>query len=672
MPRCMSLLVMLLAACVQARAADPVLVTARAELLHAIDARNLKAGDSFFLKLTGLWQQAGCTVPANATVEGVVAQVMQGAKGGQRAGLAVRFAPVACSGSEALTVTPLLIAMQAPAQGVDESLRRMNTAAQEQHTIVEMFGPPRVTDRLLNTADKTQQQYNTTGWDGGAHDPPLKTGEVSGIRGVKMVLPEASTTTTLESSHAIALERKTQFVLTFVPIRKATQEVAREQREPFATASSSSLREPSEAAEAKAVSKNPEPPDAPERCAAGGCTQMAATSDAAAHRAEWLLPLAALGLQPQAGETLTSLDDDDGLQFLGENELLLTYNPHRLVRRTAEEAALGLRPRQIRAFVLDRTTGRVLKERDWSVPESDGPYSWSLGDGRVLVHVADELVMYGADLVPQHRYKLPGPLLFASVAPRGDSVLVATVHERHTSEEHKRLVAFLGPDWPVEEDYDLTALGRDLEVLGAHRMSVEPFEPALLTAAMVSAQPGHGNHWQIREDSWGAASKVLAQYRSGCGVEVESLPGNLLFAHGCDASRAELPWYRVLTPEGATMLKGSAPAFALVQQSVSDAAGRVLALAVSQFDKRIDLAGGMHESEFQHLSVSVYDTATGKLLFAVQPTEGSCMQQSVALAPSGSSMAVLTAGEVALYAIPQAVAENRGETKPGQPAVLTK
>jgi hypothetical protein len=80
----------------------------------------------------------------------------------------------------------------------------------------------------------------------------------------------------------------------------------------------------------------------------------------------------------------------------------------------------------------------------------------------------------------------------------------------------------------------------------------------------------------------------------------------------------------------------------------------------------------MHESEFQHLSVSVYDTATGKLLFAVQPTEGSCMQQSVALAPSGSSMAVLTAGEVALYAIPQAVAENRGETKPGQPAVLTK
>ncbi len=75
----------------------------------------------------------------------------------------------------------------------------------------------------------------------------------------------------------------------------------------------------------------------------------------------------------------------------------------------------------------------------------------------MLAQVGRELVIYGAGLVAQQHYMLHGPLLFVSASPGAELMLVATLHEKHTKEEHAKLAAFLGPDRLVDEDYDLTA-----------------------------------------------------------------------------------------------------------------------------------------------------------------------------------------------------------------------
>ncbi len=393
-------------------------------------------------------------------------------------------------------------------------------------------------------------------------------------------------------------------------------------------------------------------PEAAEVCAASGCRQVVETaSDGPSGKAAWRLPLSGLGFTARPDKTIVALDEDTSVHFIGDDALLLTFNRHALTRRSFEQAEQGWRPRSIRAVLLSRADGRVLRMEDWIVSDAQGPYVWDLGNGRVLAHVGGELRTYGADLAVQQRYALPGPLVFASASPGAELVLAATLHEKHTKQEHEKLANFLGPNLPVEEDYDLTGLSGTLQPIGTRRMDREPLQPALLQEAMVSAMPDHAGQWKLEEAGWTGVTKTLARLGSGCEIEVQSLPGNLLFAQGCDASRAETAWYRVLTPQGATLLKGRLEPFSLLQQAASDAAGKLFAVASSQFEKRVDLRGRMHTGDFAHLTVAVYSTATGRQVFAVHPAGGSAMRRTFALSPSGSTLAVLAGDTLQAYTL---------------------
>ena len=387
-------------------------------------------------------------------------------------------------------------------------------------------------------------------------------------------------------------------------------------------------------------------------CPASGCRQLSAAADSTSASALWSLRLAELGYQHRPGQRILGLDSSASVHFLGEDQILLAFTRHILLPRSSDADAWNTTPRSVRAVLLSRADGHVLRVQDWTVSDDIGPFVWSLGSGNVIAHVGHDLVRFGPGLTIEQRFHLAGPLLLLSASPKGNLLLAVTVHEKHTEMEHAQLAKMLGPTLPIDEEYDLTGLTDAFQVTGTRRVAARPLPPALLHNSMVSARPMPGEQWLLEESTWQGESKRFAHFRSACPLQIESFPGDLLFLQGC-APVGSSRWYRVLNTHGATLFKGVGPPTDLIQQADSSDDGRLFAIALSHFKKLpVDRSTQLQIQDFTNLTVTVYDTATGKQCFAAHPPQGSAQEDTFSLSPSGSTLAVLNSDSLQLFPLP--------------------
>ncbi len=80
-------------------------------------------------------------------------------------------------------------------------------------------------DHETNNSQNSGTTFNVNGFSSAA-DKQLKIGEVCGLRGIRMELPQSGTANTLVGSHDIALERHTVFVLLFTLRPSDSHEIA--------------------------------------------------------------------------------------------------------------------------------------------------------------------------------------------------------------------------------------------------------------------------------------------------------------------------------------------------------------------------------------------------------------------------------------------------------------
>lgn len=643
MIRPLLLLLAALSTAAQAQSSPQPLIVGKAELLNTVRSENLKPGDVFYLRTIGPWQQGDCTLATHTTITGQVTTSTNITPGPHRSVLALQFSPIPCGGPHPVLMRPALVAVEAPTDAVLAEIERYGSGAAQKNELAGLFpsgfGDVRSSNSpITNGSPDSGLSPSMMNALQAAPVPekPLKTGEVRGYRGIDLELPgKWGPVSTLSSTHKFTLDRQTEFALLYQP-------------EP----------PPPTALPPHRVAKPPAPPPPPppeeeiaDVCASSGCRQLAATPDVSAARALWTLPLAGLGYQPRPQHEVVGLDHSASVYFLGEDQLLLTFTLHTLVPRPDAQNGWSSNPLSVRGVVISRANGRVLRIKDWTVSDDLGPFAWSFGNHRVIAHVGHDLILFGPDLSIQKRFPLPGPLLFLSAAPQGDLLVAATVHEKHTRQEHARIAAFLGPGLPVDEEYDLTGLNAALEVTGAKRLTVEPTRPALLHSTMVRAQPVHGTEWALLQSTWDGNNKLLARFRSACEVQVQSLPGDLLLAQGCPSTSPSASWYRVLNSQGAVLLKGTAAYGDLLQQAGSSPDGKLFAVASSHFDHPVALTSTMHTGDFANLTVTLYNTATGKQFFAARLPHGSAQKDTFSLSPSGSTLAVLTSDSLQTFAL---------------------
>jgi hypothetical protein len=471
--------------------------------------------------------------------------------------------------------------------------------------------------------------------------PPrkLKTGQVAGISHLRLLVgkgPEGSSILS-STSRELRLDAGTQFVLI-----------------PILAAKAASL--PGTAAAGIAASPNmkvesilPEPPksaDDTEVCSPPACHVDFEDTPTETHDADLILPLKGLGYLPPPPELeMPHFDFHAGMMFLGPRQLLFTFNPHLLVKRTHSEAISFPGLRVIRAVVVDLTTKQVVKSVDWRVPDS-AQYLWPLGQEEVLVHVGDELRVYGPSLEQRQKIWLGAPLAFVRASPSSKYLAVGVVTERHSAEIHRQLQEAEARE--PEEDIEVRVLDSTLRPLATVMRSSRSTFPVLLDDGEVRVVRIGENHWRIVKQSWAGQRRVLAQARSSCPPSTQSLPGDLLFVVGCD--RVDDKWFRVFRDEK-VLLRGGF--FSDIEHVAGgNAGGSIFAIRIAQAKRSLSMEPAFHPSDLESDRIALYSVKTGRRIFAITNSPAVPSVQTFAISPREDQLAVLMAGQIALYRIP--------------------
>lgn len=623
------LLAGLLVLTLAANAQDTVIQTS---LLGRVESKRIAVGGSIFVNVVTNWKQGRCFLRTGDTLEGRVVAVEHRTPASKREQMTVRFFPLTCAGDESREIVPILVAIQSKPHTSDNS---MLDRAWLMTAFSSMVGAEGMRGAAVSPGQQNAGGRGLTASSMGP--PPLQTGEVRGFPGVTLTLPKFTVDpTTIQSPREILFDPEAQFFLVVRTVASHPSTVNIASAPALSSATGPSSR----------PGQVPQPVDL-ETCVESGCKLADLPALQTGGQLERRLSLRTLGYKPRGNRVLRSLDDDAAVSFLGESQLLITFNTHALIQRSAADKAWDTAPRAIRALVVSARDGKVLRAEDWRVNEN-GQYLWPLGGGRVLAVIGDSLTIFGQNLKLERQWMLPGPLATLQISPSRNLIVAAVVHERHTSEAHRRLAEFIGPGRPVDEDYALTILDGELNVVGTKQLNAAPDIPAVLDSGLLVSDSKPRSGWKVTEMRWNGQEHTVAQVHSPCPLRTSTLPTNLILLSGCSADGMH-SWYRVIRPDGKTLLNGATASNGWLENAVALTAKRMFAIGIVEAGRRVDFEEGMYASEFQKISISVYSSTNGQRLYATQSLSGSPATQSFALNEDGDRLAVLSDGEISLY-----------------------
>ena len=193
---------------------------------------------------------------------------------------------------------------------------------------------------------------------------------------------------------------------------------------------------------------------------------------------------------------MSSFDYDASIAYLGPDQFYSPLTVHTLVHRSAADAISSRRLRIVRGVLIDLLEKKVVRTVDWRVPDS-GRYLWPIGENRVLMHVGQELLVYGPGLQLSDKISLGRPLAFVQISPASEFFAVGVIHERHTREIHRQLEEAEVRE--PEEDVEIRLLDSRFRSLTTIMRSSRLPPPVLLNEGEVQIHSIARNRWQFDE-----------------------------------------------------------------------------------------------------------------------------------------------------------------------------
>ncbi|HMK22389.1 MAG TPA: VWA domain-containing protein, partial [Terriglobales bacterium] len=112
------------------------------------------------------------------------------------------------------------------------------------------------------------------------------------------------------------------------------------------------------------------------------------------------------------------------VDFLDSDHVLLTFNPKKLFKRLPECPSTHS-DRLMHAAVIELSSGRIVREADWYLHDMHR-YTWNLGAGHILLRRLNNLYEVNANLEEKLIYSSPRDMLWVSVTPNGQQIIVET------------------------------------------------------------------------------------------------------------------------------------------------------------------------------------------------------------------------------------------------------
>lgn len=600
-------------------------IPVQASLVRSLDAGRVRVGDSVLAKVSVKWKSPECELRQGAILKGRVVAQTAHSKTVKNSEIALLFDSGECGGA-VLKPLPLTVAA---------------VMAKNPHLDPAMYQSAPLTDAIGLSLNGNTRSLSTAAatvfHQADVYRGPssVRPGEVSGIKGVQLKVgggPEGSSILST-SGHNLRLEMGSEFVL--VPNVSAgktnsTMDAVGTGPSPKIPATPS----PNDTAETA---------DETDTCLPPQCSVALTTGEAENTAASATLAIKDLGYRLVDRERL-GFDYDSAVAFLGEKNLLFTFNPHVLIPRSHSESRFA-KLRVIRAVLIDIATRKILKSLDWKVPD-DAQYLWSIGRDRVLAHVGQELRIYGPDLRVEQRFALGGALAFLRASPSASYFALGILQERHSQAVHQELLD--AETREPEEDVEVKVLDANLHLLAKVIHSSRAAPPVFSDKGEIRMQKTRKNRWRISEATWDSQLRNIAELNSSCEPKVTTLLPDFLFVIGCDL-QASGKWYRVLRSTGKPVLKGWSSSAELEQRAGGTALGNSFTVGIAVAMKSIDANYAFRVSDIAAQKIAVYQAQNGNRIFSVTLSSPVPAVQAFALSPSGQQLAVLQRDQIAVY-----------------------
>jgi hypothetical protein len=629
----------------------PALAPIRAELVGTFDARFLKSGSPLLLKVKDAWQNGDCKLREGSILKGYVVDANVSSNEDKISKVAVVVDEAECNGP-ALVPLPLAVgAIMAPDPA---AFGNVQTYAPLNALPIAIAGASGTGPQALS-ANPFVAENSATPLDSSKQ---ISLGDVLGIARLKLSVgtgPEQSSVLSVKG-HNVNLPRHTQFVL--VPAALIVRETAPAPPAPVSAVAAAGMpAHPAtpEATSAEAVRtdttqklpvavRGPDPEPDVEVCAPPSCnialSDAATTTEAHAQKS---FSLRDLGYAPRSGVQMDDFDHEAALAYLGEHQLLITFNPHTLIDR---KDGNGDVERMVRAALLDTSTMQVIRIVDWPIADRQ-QYLWPAGKDRVLAHVGNELRVYGPGLKIERRIELQGPLAWVRVSPSQKNFVIGVILERHSKELHAQLAA-ANPQ--PEEDLEIRVLDGEFQTTATAIRSSRFMPPVLTNEGEVGVLQDK-DRWHVVEHTWDHQAHSIAYVTSACMPQLSSIAPDLLFLVTC--VRGAGAKYRVLRRDGSLVLQGRSSSEELGQGTHGTLPGEAFVVGIAEADGPIVPGAYFYPFDLKKENFAVYRATDGKRIFATQVDSPAPTREAYALAPGAGELAVLSAQQISLYRVPR-------------------
>jgi hypothetical protein len=609
-------------------------VPIQAELVQRLNASKIKVGDSILAKVALPWKSAACDLTAGAILQGHVVTQKAYSKTEKTSEIGISFESGQCGGRDLKAMSLTVAAVLAPLpSSYSDSLNSEEPQPLNSAIGLGLNGAIRSASQasaIVRVEPRLARAPHT-----------VMTGQVVGIPHLAISVGQGPDGASIlrSAGRNVQLGPGTQLVL-ISNISSGPGITADAKIADPSTANRISVPTISEQLALSTIV------DESELCVAPDCTALVAGQfDQGTQAAQITLPLNAFGYLPaRPDQEMSGFDYDASIAYLGPDQFLFAHNLHALVHRNATDAiSRGLRI--VRGVLIDLQEKKVVRTVDWRVPDS-GRYLWSIGENRVLIHVGQELRVYGPGLQLTEKISLGGPLAFVQISPASEFFAVGVIHERHTPEIHRQLEEAEVRE--PEEDIEIRLLDSHFRSLTTIMRSSRLPPPVLLNEGEVQIHSLARNRWQFVENTWSGERRVLATATSTCMPHANSVPGNLMFVLGCGR---QARWYRVLHGDGKVVLKGWSFSSELGQTAGGNVGGNAFAIRVAETTTSRSLLSVFRPSDLKTSHVAVYRATNGHRLFSIGVPDLMPAVQTFAISPREDQMAFLKAGEIAFYKV---------------------
>jgi hypothetical protein len=365
------------------------------------------------------------------------------------------------------------------------------------------------------------------------------------------------------------------------------------------------------------------------------------------------IPVAPLGYRPPGKLYLLARYSSSSLDFLDSTHVLLTFRePHLLLR---QQGSAGL-DQVIEADVVELPTGKVVAEDEWLLHDR-ARYLWPLGEDKVMLRIGSSLYEADSRLHLKPLFTSPTELEDVEVSPDGNLLVVESEREKHTPEEHARLMkkAALTGSGPPPEDVQIRMIRLDQPklMLNAH---------ADLAGDLPANVDGFFTQERVKENAWNivfhpyekperAGGEIVAQIDSACEPSQKVLNEQSVLVLSCRPGHDErfVAAYSLQNKklwDGRWQSNFTWPAFRVAPN------GSSVAISWLAVNHAVSGRDPINDEDVQNQVLSVLDSRTGSLRIALLLKPIVSAGGNFALSADGNRLAVLNRGAIEIYDLP--------------------